>query len=79
MEIRFTRSARRHRIGVARALHVMFSIEPTLIDATEIADARLTWLGEDDRGLRLEIIALVLPDLLLVIHVMPNDFRGGRK
>jgi len=28
----------------------------------------LSWIGEDDRGVELEIVALVLGDVWLVIH-----------
>lgn len=30
---------------------------------------------EGDRGVELEIIAVVLPDKLLIIHVMPTSYR----
>jgi hypothetical protein len=33
------------------------------------------WVGPDDRGLEFEIVAIVEPDYLLVIHVMPYHFR----
>jgi hypothetical protein len=37
---------------------------------------RLIWEGADDRGVELEIVAIVLnEDSLLVIHVMPSDYR----
>ena len=36
---------------------------------------RLLWIGPDDRGLELEVVAIVEPDQLLVIHVMPRQFR----
>jgi hypothetical protein len=74
--IRFTRSARKHRIGKAHAMHVIRTVEPELMPATETADARLSWVGEDDRGVELEIVALVLEDMWLVIHVMPTSYRG---
>jgi hypothetical protein len=41
------------------------------------ADARKIWLGPDDRGVELEIVAVVLPGELLIIHVMPTAL--GRK
>ena len=31
--------------------------------------------GPDDRGLELEIVAIVEPEYLLVIHVMPYRYR----
>ena len=76
--LRWYRSARRHRIGRARALYVMTSTEPTLVPASEAYDERLVWIGEDDRGVELEIVALVLPDAVVVIHVMPTAFRRPR-
>jgi hypothetical protein len=59
-EFRFTRSARRHRIGKAHALHVIDTTEPIRSPATDVLDERITWIGEDDRGVALEIVALVL-------------------
>jgi hypothetical protein len=51
----------------------------TVVPADDDADERLLWIGEDDRGVELEVLATGLPDLLLVIHVMPTHYRrGGR-
>ncbi|MBV9313198.1 MAG: hypothetical protein JO100_05505 [Pseudonocardia sp.] len=55
-------------------------MEPTPIPATEVADARLVWVGLDDRSVELvsvelESVALDLPDEWLVIHVMPTALR----
>ncbi len=75
MLVRFTQSARRHRIGKARALHVINHTEPTVIAADEDLQERLLWIGPDDRGVELEVIGIVEPDYLLVIHVMPHQFR----
>jgi len=38
-------------------------------------DQKLLWIGYDDRGLELEVIALELVESILVIHVMPRSFR----
>ena len=81
LEIRFTRSARKHRIGRASARHVLASTEPTAVSTIRGAD---TWLyvGPDERGRELEIIALESHPAdggrryLLVIHVMPTQLRG---
>jgi hypothetical protein len=35
----------------------------------------LFWIGVDDRGLELEIAGIEFEDEILVIHVMPRDFR----
>jgi hypothetical protein len=49
--------------------------EPTVMAADEERQERLVWIGPDDRGVGLEVIAIVEPDYLLVIHVMPHQFR----
>jgi hypothetical protein len=36
---------------------------------------RFIWVGRDDRGLELEVIAIEIDETLLVIHVMPTSFR----
>jgi len=42
---------------------------------TTTGSPALLWIGTDDRGVELEIVAAVLPDLYLVIHVMPTVLR----
>lgn len=59
-------------------MHVINTVTPTAIPATDLADARLVWIGPDDRGIELEIVALDLPDEWLVIHVMPAAPRRNR-
>ena len=58
--VRFTQSARRHRIGRAHALYVMDTSEPTALEEPG-QPRRLVWLGADDRGLMLEIVAVETP------------------
>jgi hypothetical protein len=45
--------------------------ESTTADGTRA----LLWVGVDDRGIELEVIAAVLPDQYLVVHVMPTALR----
>lgn len=73
--VRFVRSARKHRIGKAHALHVIDNGFATDVPAADGFDARRVWRGLDDRGLELEVVAIVLPGELLVIHVMPTSLR----
>lgn len=75
---RFTRGSRKHRIGRTHAKFVMATFEPTVIPADDVADERLVWVGEDERGCELEIVALNLDEMVLVIHVMPTQYRGGK-
>ena len=83
LEIRFTQSARKHRIGRASARHVLATAEATAVTTTSGADAWL-YVGPDERGRELEIIALEAypadggQSYLLVIHVMPTQLRGDR-
>jgi hypothetical protein len=81
LEIRFTQSARKHRIGRSSARHVLADTRPTPVTATSGADAWL-YIGVDERGRELEVIAVEVqpadggPHYLLVIHVMPTRLRG---
>lgn len=56
-------------------MYVINSVEPVITPATDELDERRSWIGEDDRGVELEITAVVLADYLLVIHVMPTQYR----
>ena len=73
--IRFTSNARKHKIGAA---HARFVIENNLAIRTpgqNEFEHRLFWVGVDDRGLELEIAGIEFEDEILVIHVMPMNFR----
>jgi hypothetical protein len=80
VEIRFTQAARRHRIGRASVRWVMANTEPTPT-STNIGEAGWQWIGPDERGRELEVIAVEVQGeqdpspVLLVIHVMPNYRR----
>lgn len=76
-QVRFTASARKHRIGKARALRATEQAgEPLVIPATEGLDQWLLFIGDDDRGVTtLGAIAIQLPDCLLITHIMPYAFR----
>jgi hypothetical protein len=74
-EVRFAKSARKHRIGKAHVLFVLESCEPIPVLTSDGEDQKLLWIGRDDRGLELEIVAVKLAENILVIHVMPRNFR----
>ena len=74
-EVRFAKSARKHRIGKAHALFVLENHEPGTFLASYGEDQKLLWIAQDDRGLELEIVAVKLAENILVIHVMPRNFR----
>lgn len=73
--VRFARSARKHRIGRAHALHVLRTVEPSIVPEPG-KDDRHVWIGHDDRGVELEIIGIQRPDCMLIIHVMPAHYRA---
>ena len=74
--VRFTQSARKHHLGRAHVLAAMeLAGEPECVPAEGDLDDRLVWVGPDDRGVVLAVIAVDLPDYLLVIHAMPLAFR----
>ena len=71
VRVRFTQAARKHRVSSGRARHV---IDNPLVTLTLPApgpgiDDRLVFLGDDPTGRALEVVAVHLPDCLLVIHV----------
>ncbi len=73
--VRFSRSARRHKIGKTHAYHVMSNYEPTVVTDPETDQATMTWIANDSRERELEIVAVETPDCFLVIHVMPTSLR----
>ena len=74
-KIEWAQSARRHRIGRTSALFVMCSSD-CLVRVEENDQRTEVWfLGTDERGRELEILALAHEGTLFVIHVMPRGFR----
>ncbi|MHB1930206.1 MAG: hypothetical protein ACYCUG_12440 [Acidimicrobiales bacterium] len=52
---------------------------PPTIETDEVTEAVIVrWVGDDERGRELEIIAIERPDCRLVIHVMPTHYRRTR-
>ena len=78
MQIKFTQSSRKHRIGKARALFVIENNSFIVIKSEE-GRVQHIWQGLDDRGVELEIVAVVLSEYVLVTHVMPANFRRRKK
>ena len=74
---RFAQSARKHRIGKTSARYVMDKYEPKKFD--DEGTSKLLWLGNDERGRELEVIAIDYVTVILLIHVMPGAFNRRRK
>lgn len=67
-------TSRKHRIGKTSARHVIATTEP--VDRAEPnGQLSRTWVGVDERGRELEILAFETPDCWLVVHVMPTHYR----
>ena len=73
--IRFTSNARKHKIGAAHARFVIETYVAIRTKGQNEFEHRLFWVGVDDRGLELEIAGIEFEDEILVIHVMPMNFR----
>jgi len=71
VRIEFAQSARQHRIGRARARHVIANpvVESTVPGESGQED-RLIYLGDDATGRALEVMAVPIEGGVLVIHVM---------
>lgn len=73
--VHFTRGSRKHRIGRAHARYVMAN-QDAVESIRQPGDVtQLDWVGTDERGRELHIVALDLDDVVLVIHVMPTSFE----
>jgi hypothetical protein len=74
MEIRWARSATRHRINRERSRHVVETastiIRQPAPEGSPLEDERLVFLGPDQAGEVLEVIAVETDVGLLVIHAM---------
>lgn len=56
-------------------MHVIHMVEPA-VTINERGEAEYLWVGEDDRGVTLEIAAVAVEDdVLLVLHVMSRRYR----
>lgn len=77
MKLRWARAATRHRVSRERSRYVIehcglrFDQEPPA-DSPDNDSLRLVFLGDDESGVALEVMAVELEDEgLLVIHAMP--------
>jgi hypothetical protein len=77
VDLKWARAATKHRIARERSRYVIehcglrFEQDPPA-DAPETAGSRLIFLGDDEEGIALEVMAVELEeDALFVIHAMP--------
>ena len=58
---------------------VMENNSYTVISSQDCEKVQWVWIAKDDRGLELEIVAVVLEFYVLVTHVMPTSLRRRKK
>lgn len=75
VDIEFTQSARRHKVGRGRIRQVLADpVAVVRIEEESGPRVRLLFLGDDATGRALEVIAVEERDRLVVIHAM--DLRA---
>ncbi len=74
-DIRITSGARKHGLTRSRIEQALSNQHLSETVATEGTDPKIYLAGPDDRGVELEIVAVVLPRMLLIIHAMPTRYR----
>lgn len=74
-EVKVTSSARKHGISRTRILQVLASQTFTATVPVTGSDPKVVYIGTDERGAEIEVIAVVLPRMLLIIHAMPTHYR----
>lgn len=53
---------------------------PDIVAGVRGRTEAVRWLGLDDRGVELEVIAVMMPgNLCMVIHMMPTSYRKGNR
>ena len=77
VEIKFANSMRKHKMGRARILFVMLTTTPSI--RANGHKQKWTWIGDDERGLNLEVVAVKENSKLTVIHAMPTGFRRNKR
>ena len=76
-DITITSGARKHALTRTRIEQALSKQHISDTYETPSTDPKIRFIGVDDRGEELEIVAVVLPGRLLIIRAMPTRFRRG--
>lgn len=72
--LRLTRAARKHKIGRARARHVIETVIPAIVPDTDELEEWHVFYGQDDRAVWMTIV--IKDEFDLVIHCQPDHGRN---
>jgi hypothetical protein len=73
--VRIISGARKHGISRRRIEQALLSQTEAEAIGTETTDPKIRFVGRDERGEEIEMVAVILPGLLLIIHAMPTRYR----
>jgi hypothetical protein len=73
--VRIISGARKHGISRRRIEQALLSQTEAEASGTETTNPKIRFVGRDERGEEIEMVAVVLPELLLIIHAMPTRYR----
>ena len=72
--VRITSGARKHLLSRTR-IEQALNAHTAAVTLPHGRDPKILFIGVDGPGVELEIVAVVLPGQLLVIHAMPTHYR----
>lgn len=67
--------ARKHGIGRRRIEQALLSQTEAEAIVTETTDPGIRFVGRDERREEIEMVAVVLPGLLVIIQALPTRYR----
>jgi hypothetical protein len=56
----------------------MVTASATIGTSRLTGDVTISWIGDDDGGVELEVVVIDRPDAFLVVPVMPTHYRQRR-
>ncbi len=75
LAVRIISGARKHGISRRRIEQALLSQTEAEAIGTKTTDPKIRFIRRDDRAEEVEMVAVVLPGLLLIIHAMPTRYR----
>jgi hypothetical protein len=79
MRITKAQSSRRHRVGTAKIRFVMANAHTIETRISSRGEVQIWWIGDDESGREIEVMAYVQPGRLVIAHAMPTHYRRKGK